>query len=78
MELVQAFCQKALFAEKDSQCLRKQLDLDSKAVDVGRYVILLTSVCVRFLLAESKDCEVAWGTRVGPLELTDVKGVGGS
>ena len=38
MELVQAFGQDALFAEKDSQCLRKQLDLDSKAVDIGGYV----------------------------------------
>jgi hypothetical protein len=29
------------------------------------------------LLAESKDCAIARGTRVGPFELTDVKGVGG-
>ncbi len=38
MEMVQAFGEDALLAKENPRCLLEQLDLDSKAVDIRRYV----------------------------------------
>ncbi len=38
VEVAQTFGEDALFAEENPCCLFKQLDLDPKAVNVGRYV----------------------------------------